>query len=223
MEHKKKELTRYHLMAPIRARSVGVQLSPEESAIWKKIAALRFQASRYSCQQALHTLGLTQSWDALCERGYLTNLFQERHESLRVITYDFLSTLKVYTMGRHVSSIEFCLRNEEYSLSIDEFNNIFHFAQTKVGIIEEPDEYDWDEFWRAITLPRESERFFPARTKVNDIRNPVLRYMAKAMAYLLFARFEVGSVQTDDLFFIWCMLRGQRVNMSHYIIKYLER
>ncbi|KAL1560119.1 hypothetical protein AAHA92_10377 [Salvia divinorum] len=126
-------------------------------------------------------------------------------------------------MGKHVSSIEFHLRNEEYSLSIDEFNNMFQFSLTEVGIIEEPEEYNRDEVWRAITLRRESERFVPARAKVNDIRNPVLRYMAKAIAYLPFGRFEVESVQTDDLFIIWYMLRGQPVNMGHYIIKYLER
>lgn len=65
--------------------------------------------------------------------------------------------------------------------------------------------------------------FAPSRAKINSIRNPVLRYMAKALVCFPFAHKELGSISSEILFILWGMLAHRRVNTGYFMIKHLER
>ena len=65
------------------------------------------------------------------------------------------------------------------------------------------------------------QTFNPFRAKINSIRNPVLRYMMKALVYFPFGHTEVGSISAEMLFILWGML-SRRVSTGHFMIKHLE-
>lgn len=67
---------------------------------------------------------------------------------------------------------------------------------------------------RILTLPEPN---------LPELGTRSLRYMQKALAYLPFARIEVGSVQADELFVLWSLLHQQPLNMGHFVIRFLER
>ena len=85
----------------------------------------------------------------------------------------------------------------------------------------EPDDFDKNAFWRAITGLNES--FQANRAKTSMIRNPVLRMIQKACVGHPFARSQQGSVQRDELFLLWSLLHKRPINLAHYMIKHLER
>ena len=119
--------------------------------------------------------------------------------------------------------MSFRLVNEEHTISVEEFNELFKLMEEgEEGTLEDPqpEDYNRNEFWSLIS----SEAVFtPSRAKINSIRNPVLRYMAKALVYYPLAHTEAGSMSTEILFVLWGMLKRRRINIGHYIIKNLER
>ena len=106
-----------------------------------------------------------------------------KHGSYKALTVEFFTTLTVESSGRNINSMSFRLDNEEHTISVDEFNELFHLIEEgEEGILEDPqpEDYNRNEFWSLIS----SEAVFtPSRAKINSIRNPVLRYMAKALVY----------------------------------------
>ena len=65
------------------------------------------------------------------------------------------------------------------------------------GYIEEPQDYDRNDFWGRITLDEatssQSPIYAPSRAKLNSIRNLVLRYMSKALVCFQFSHKELGA------------------------------
>ena len=130
---------------------------------------------------------------------------------VKALTLEFLSTLQVNYVHKALTSITFRLDNVEHTLTLAEFNSIFHLLDdNEEGYIEEPEEYDRNDFWSRITLEEatssQGPTFSPSCAKINSIRNPVLNYMAKALVCFPFAHKETGSISYEMLFILWGML-----------------
>ena len=77
------------------------------------------------------------------EVGHLTFLFAHRYGSYKVLTLEFLSTLQVNYVNKVLVSITFRLENFEHTLTLAEFNAIFHLLdEDEEGCIDEPQDYD---------------------------------------------------------------------------------
>ncbi|KAL1567127.1 hypothetical protein AAHA92_02643 [Salvia divinorum] len=215
-------------MASMFARSVGINLrNATEKARWKNLSPLTSQPSRYPSLAVTKGLGIQQCWNTLLQEGGLYHLFNDKRPSYKVLIVEFLSTLElIYSeQEEELEAIIFRLNNNEFSLTPVEFNGIFKVCGDEDGAIwQEPEEFDRDQFWQAIALQEDpSIRFNPSRAKISEIRNPILRYMHKVLLYLLFAHTEAGSVQTEELFVLWGLLRGVRINIGQLMIEFLER
>ncbi|XP_042058813.1 uncharacterized protein LOC121803179 [Salvia splendens] len=119
---------------------------------------------------------------------------------------------------RAIASIKFRLRNEEYELPMGELKAIYG---TTTDEFDMPWQFRNSSFWNEITL--KTDGFKANRAKSSMIRNPVLRMIQKACISHPFARTEMGSIQKDELFLLWCLVHGRRMNMVHFMVKNVER
>lgn len=190
-------------MASMSTRSVGVTLrNDKEKAQLKNLSPPTSQPSRYSSLAVIKGLGIQQCWDTLV-RGRLLPSFPWEVCSYKALTVEFLSTLQlIYSDEEELEAITFRHTKKEITLTPAQFNAIFKvYGDQDRAIWQEPEDFDRDWFWLAITRQRDSTaRFNPSRAKSSEIRNPVLRYMHKALVNLSFAHTESGSVQTEKLF-----------------------
>lgn len=213
----------------VNPRTVNVTLRGKaEKARWAALAPLDNMPSRFPLTDLITDMGIQVAWEGLVEAGHLTSLFANVYGSYRAWTLEFLSTLQVNYENKVLVSITFRLENVEHTLSLAQFNAIFQLLdEDEEGCIEEPAEYDRDEFWRLITLDvatsSRGPTFTPSRAKINSIRNPVLRYMAKALVCFPFAHKELGSISSEMLFILWGTLAHRRINVGYFMIKHLER
>ncbi|XP_047978618.1 uncharacterized protein LOC125220492 [Salvia hispanica] len=193
-------------------RNMNVTLrGKEEKTRWAALAPLDSMPSRYPVIDLITDMGIQTSWEALLEAGHLNFLFSHRYGSYKVLTLEFMSTLQLNYINKALASITFRLDNVEHTLTLAEFNSIFHLLEeNEEGYIEEPQDYNMNNFWGRITLDEATSSqgpiCAPSRAKLNFIRNPVLRYMAKALVCLPFAHKELGSISSDVLFILWGIL-----------------
>ncbi|XP_047970790.1 uncharacterized protein LOC125213999 [Salvia hispanica] len=201
----------------------GVRLANrEQRAKWDKLVHLKVIPSRYPDEEALEALGLGDCFWELSRVGGLTKILKGKWPSYRHLTLEFLSTLMVTRRdGSRIYEIKFRLGNVEHGMSVDELNAMLECAGEDIF---EPDEFDWDDFWTDITFHRKGYAtiYNENCAKSISIRNPVLRYLQKACAFLPFARFENKTVASSELFLLWNVLHGRALNMGNFIISHLQ-
>ena len=146
----------------------------------------------------------------MCDVGNgngLVYMFQRKWPSYRKLTLKFLSFVKVTKDRRYrvPQSIDFRLGNYWHSLTMEELSGVFHCFDPNP---EEDNEYDYSEVWGPMTTEEEHASGY---AKSSSIRNPVLRYLHRAMTQLMFTRsmvevspkrrsmlYGVSSTRTDS-------------------------
>ncbi|XP_042026710.1 uncharacterized protein LOC121773859 [Salvia splendens] len=202
----------------------GVRLANrEQREKWDILVRLKVIPSRYPDEEALEALGLGDCFWELSRVGGLTKLFKGKWPSYRHLTLEFLSTLKVTRVGiiPRIQEIKFRLGNVDYEMSVEELN---HMLDCEGIVISMPDKFDMDGFWTAITFLWEGKRvaYSEGRAKSISIRNPVLRYLQMACAFLPLARKETKGVASSELFLLWNILNRRALNMGSFIISHLQ-
>ena len=208
---------------PENAKNYGISLATEEQkAMWKKVSARETAPSRYPHDFPLQTLGIMEDFWKLCDVGDgngLVYMFQRKWPSFRKYTLEFLSSLKV-TKDRRQNfplSIDFRLGNRWHSLTMEELSGIFHCFDPNP---EEDNEYEFSEVWGAMTNEQEHAAGY---AKSSSIRNPVLRYLHRAMTQLMFARIDGGSVSQTELNVMWCLLNKKGIDYGTLFTYYVDR
>ncbi|KAL1559790.1 hypothetical protein AAHA92_10094 [Salvia divinorum] len=213
--------SRGHSEAP---RLYGVTLTTkEQKAIWDRVSVRETTPSRYPYEMPMTTMGIIHDFWALCDVGKgngLTFMFQGWWPSYRRLTLEFLSTLHVHhnRRSRNPERIEFCLGNRRHEFTMAELCEIFHCFDPHE---DEDYEYDYSDVWMAFTS--QGEDYASGLAKSSAIRNPVLRYLHRAMTQLLFARIDGGGVSQTEIDVIWCLLNKKGFNFGHMITNYLDR
>ena len=69
----------------------------------------------------------------------------------------------------------------------------------------------------------EGEDFVTAYAKSSSIRNPVLRYLHRAMTQLVFARIDGGSVSYTKMDVIYSLLNRKGINFGILFTIYVDR
>ncbi|XP_047955286.1 uncharacterized protein LOC125201280 [Salvia hispanica] len=197
----------------------------ERKEKWARLVDLKVIPSRYPDEEALEALGLGDCFWELSRVGGLTKLFKGKWPSHRHLTLEFLSTLEVtkgdYPRRHQIHGIKFRLGNTDHEMSVEEFNAMLGCGGE---VVSWPDEFDMDGFWTAITFLSKGKQtpYCEARAKSISIRNPVLRYLQMACAFLPFAREKTKRVAPIELFLLWNILHGRALNMGSFIISHLE-
>ena len=154
----------------------------EQKAMWKKVSAREMTPLRYPHDFPLQTLGIMEDFWGLCDVG------DGKWPSFRKLTLEFLSSLKVTKDRRHnvLLNTDFRLGNRWHSLSVDKLSGVFHCFDSNPEV---NNDYDFSEVWGAMTNEQEHAAGY---AKSSSIRNPVLRYLHRAMTQLMFARVDGG-------------------------------
>jgi len=142
-------------------------------------------------------------------------------------TYEFLSSI-VFTKDRKNFDnpdhrVYFRLMNIDYEMSLEKYCNEMGF--TNAGFIHEscnhdlrPEDYNPITFWQSITG---LDQYNSRSNKASNIHNPVLRYLERAMACIIWGRKVVGTTRMDELFMLWAMLKNCPVNTCFHLLDYL--
>ena len=103
------------------------------------MASLDSLPSRYPNWGTLNGLGIQQSWDVLVQAGHLQHLFSLKLGSYKALTVEFFTTLTVESSGRNIKSMSFRLVNEEHTISVEEFNELFQLMEEgEEDILKDP-------------------------------------------------------------------------------------
>ena len=64
----------------------------------------------------------------------------------------------------------------------------------------------------------------PSQSKSSAIKSPALKYMHRFIAFSILGRKESTCVVTKtDLFYLWCMVKGSRVNLSAWFAFFVDQ
>ncbi|CAA7016398.1 unnamed protein product [Microthlaspi erraticum] len=137
----------------------------------------------------------------------LTRLMMNPLPAYQKETIEFLSTLRVnfyepdeiVPEGHGSGRFSFRINKRKYRMSFKELEDVFHFEH-KDGRETEPGTPQG----RASSLlgNDRSWRVHASTAKSTHIRNPVLRYVHKALAHTIYARRDVTGVTEKELFFL---------------------
>ncbi|CAA7022716.1 unnamed protein product [Microthlaspi erraticum] len=122
-------------------------------------------------------------------------------------TIEFLSTLRVnfyepdeiVPEGHGSGRFSFRINKRKYRMSFKELEDVFHFEH-KDGRETEPGtpQGELQAFWAMIGVGE----YMASTAKSTHIRNPVLRYVHKALAHTIYVRRDVTGVTEKELFFL---------------------
>ncbi|KAK8514697.1 hypothetical protein V6N12_057594 [Hibiscus sabdariffa] len=205
----------------------------EDAIRFRSIRHRRFTVCKYIPDHTLDTLHLR---DAVMH--YFDNIGWSNYATMRYSTYyelvfEFYSTFTFlpnritshYTPG----VISFRLLGQFFEQSLADFNYSMGFVtdvteQSFLTALREiPVDFDADVAYAALThLP--NARFNAKQTKGWHIHDPALRYIHRFLAYNYSGRNDSSAVLTKvELFFLWCMHTGLKVNLGFWFARAFER
>ncbi|KAJ9178751.1 hypothetical protein P3X46_010608, partial [Hevea brasiliensis] len=149
---------------------------------------------------------------------------QLQFPAYRDTTLEFLGSFKATlwpTDREDRGRIEFCLLGVDRVMNIDEFNAIFDFDS--VGHQEIPKNrmlYNNINFWSSIAP--NMEPYNSSKSKSTGITSLALRYMHRFAAHTIMGcGYSLGIVNANELFFLWCMVPGQRCSTGFFLCNHL--
>ncbi|KAK5842399.1 hypothetical protein PVK06_004749 [Gossypium arboreum] len=119
------------------------------------------------------------------------------------------------------STVQFCLRELLFQLSVLEFNTVLglyteefkeenHLHALNCHIHHSPS-WCWD------ALVPDGATYNPSRSKASALP-PSLRYLYAILAYTITGKREsTGVVNTNDTYFLWCMSHEQVIDLTYFI------
>lgn len=174
-------------------------------------------------KETISKIGLTETIE-----GYLANIGWKRFADIQFPAYreptlEFLSTLKGKS-GESLSepgTMSFGINGKQFSMSVDEFNIAMGFEDEESirsdkyrdASTDLPSCFKVQDFSAQITNGK--DKYCASKSKATQIHLASLRLMQKFIAHGISARKEsTGAVSKHDLFYLWCMSTGNRVNLG---------
>ena len=200
---------------------------------FEKLKNRSIEPNRYICFPTLRTLGLFDEIDIFIRNIGWERFVQIRCPSFHELTYEFLTTFnldKSVTDVSHEGTISFRLMNREFGMSITEFSvacgfyteeytDSVDYDNSYTGF---PSNFNPNAFWREIT--DSPINYNPSQSKSSVIKSPALKYMHRFIAFSLSGRKEsTGVVTKTDLFYLWCMVKGSRVNLGSWFAYFIDQ
>ena len=119
--------------------------------------------------------------------------------------------------------VKFRLMGKDFKLSITEFNIAFGFITEEYA---KSDEYlnstcDFSENFEPVRLYRNlstSDHYDPSKSKDSYLRDPVLKYIHRFLAFTFSGRKDsAGVLSKAEFYFLWCMQNDIKVNLGCWL------
>ena len=146
------------------------------------------------------------------------------------LTREFYSTFEFNLPARYTvetpNVIHFRLMGHEFDFSITQFNLAFGFvtreySETReyaesAGDYVEPFLSAYREVWEDMSVDR--QRYDPSRSRSSFLEDLNARYVQRLLAYSYSGRKDSsGIISRPELFFLWCMKNGFKVNLGCWL------
>ncbi|KAK9046298.1 hypothetical protein V6N11_052190 [Hibiscus sabdariffa] len=205
----------------------------EDVVRFRSIRHRRFQVCKYIPDHTLDSLHLRDAvmhyFDAIGWRSYA----EIRYSTYYELVFEFYSTFTFlpnrvacnYTPG----IVSFRLLGQLFVQSLADFNFSMGFVTDVTdqsfltSLREIPIDYNTDFSYATLThLP--NVIYNAKSTKGWHIHDPALRYIHRFLAYNYSGRNDTSAVLTKvELFFLWCMHSGLKVNLGFWFARAFER
>ncbi|XP_065867390.1 uncharacterized protein [Euphorbia lathyris] len=157
------------------------------------------------------------------------DLFATKFPVFDDLVHEFYSTYMFHcdtkNLDIHSKCIHFRLLDKEHHLSIIEFNVALGLMNATFAASDDYldmlcdylSNFDDAHIFKEYTIESPPE-FIPSKTPAHYFRNPVVRVMHRYLAVNYSAR-NRDSTKTSkaEIFFLWCMVTGQKVNLSYWL------
>ena len=177
----------------------------------------------------LNQLNIRAEFDTLVGiAGWQTYVSLDCHAYVELIR-EFYTTFKfrhtrftnLFTEG----VVEFWVMNHGYSGSIADFCCLMGFV-TKAEV-KEPEfveaqcsycpEFNASDVWKEWST--DPNPYNPSSSKSSFLKRPVMKYLQRFLAYNYSGRKDAaGTINKQELFFLWCLDNGIRVNMGFWLL-----
>ena len=144
---------------------------------------------------------------------------------------EFYSTFEFELPARYTVEtpdvIHFHLMGQEFSFSVTQFNLAFGFITREYAETREYGESACDfvepfltayrEVWEDMSV--DMQRYDPSRSRSSFLEDPSARYVQRLLAYSYSGRKDSsGIIPRPELFFLWCMKNGFKVNLGCWLV-----
>ncbi|KAL2228807.1 UNVERIFIED_CONTAM: hypothetical protein Sindi_1860400 [Sesamum indicum] len=128
------------------------------------------------------------------------------------LTLDTPGVIKFRLMGRH------------FSMTLTEFNIALGFTTTENARTHEyvnslcdyRDDFNPFKEWRKLST--DPLAYHPSRSKIHYLKSPVLKLVHRFLAFNFSGRRDTSGICSKaELFFLWCMLHGIKVNLGFWL------
>ncbi|KAJ9131079.1 hypothetical protein P3X46_033784, partial [Hevea brasiliensis] len=191
-----------------------------------RLHSRKISSTKYIDFSLLEQLGLQEEINGLLDSIGWTKFTQLQFSAYKDTTLEFLGSFKANlwpTDREDRGRIEFRLLGVDRVMNMDEFNAIFSFDST--GRQEIPRNYmlyNNINFWDSIAP--NTEPYNSSKSKSTGIASSALRYMHQFAAHTIMGCGDsLGVVNTSELFFLWCMVIGQRCSTGFFLCNHLRR
>ncbi|KAK8519401.1 hypothetical protein V6N12_025440 [Hibiscus sabdariffa] len=205
----------------------------EDAVRFRSIRHRRFQVCKYIPDNTLDSPHLRDAvmhyFDAIGWRDFA----EIRYSTYYELVFEFYSTF-TFLPNRIASNytpgvVSFRLLGQLFEQSLADFNYSMGFVTDVTdqsfltSLREIPVDFDADAAY--ATLTHLSNATYNAKsTKGWHIHDPALRYIHRFLAYSYFGRNDSSAVLTKvELFFLWCMHSGLKVNLGFWFARAFER
>ncbi|KAL0373000.1 UNVERIFIED_CONTAM: Retrovirus-related Pol polyprotein from transposon.6 [Sesamum calycinum] len=120
--------------------------------------------------------------------------------------------------------VRFRLMGKEFSMTLTEFNIVLGFTTVDLARTHEyqnslcncRDDFNAIKEWKDIAI--DPLVYDPSRSKTHNLKIPVLKYAHHFLAFNFSGRKDTSGICSKaELFFLWCMKRGIKVNLGFWL------
>jgi hypothetical protein len=150
----------------------------------------------------LERVGLDEELSTILRTIGWVKLYDESRLGLRLLTLEFLMTFETVEKNRK-SFVKFRLFGKSFGCDFSHFSELLDFSKSYLPESSAMRNFNKVEFRDAIS--RKSTRL-----RFSDIHNPSLRFLHRAMSFMLFPIEELHSVTTPELKCLFAMVNRMK-------------
>lgn len=186
--------------------------SDAQIARYEKLKHRRFRGTRCVDWDFYEKMGLKDSFRELLEECNLVFLSELQEDTYKHLTLEFLSSVK---LEKGKGCIAFRLKGENYFITPEQIGS--YFKVPYIGYPVSEDDYPKHEFWSELVGRREKYKWKSAN--VSKIKEPLNKMLHEFLTVSLNCRASNSNVvQNDDLFLMWCIKEGKKINGAYWLM-----
>lgn len=199
-----------------------VWLDDDQVDRYDTVATRPISAPKYLDADYLRSLDLWDDLALLFERLGWMDYTQLQYDVYERVVWEFMSSLHVdlaQNFGGGTGYIRFRLFDKTYSMNLARFNSLLRLPDRGV-LAPVHNDFHPQNFWASIT--GSSQPYVARAAKGTLITNPILRYLQRLAANVVFPRRDSQNVvRLGELFLLWASLNRVEINTGAFIAVHL--